>query len=115
MTLDAARGLLACPVCAAPLTVDAPGGPLACASGHAFDVAKQGYVNLLGARPPANADTAAMLAARERLLGAGLYDPIADAVAGRLARSATILEVGAGTGEHLVHSRLGRLSDQPGP
>ena len=62
--LDAARGLLACPVCAGAL--DVAERPVRCRSAHSFDVARQGYVNLLGSTPPANADTAAMVAARER-------------------------------------------------
>ncbi|WP_097677332.1 putative RNA methyltransferase [Nigerium massiliense] len=99
MTLSAARGLLACPVCGSAL------GPaeraLGCARGHRYDLAKQGYVNLLGSAPPANADTAAMVAARERFLATGHYRPIADAVAGRLAHSSVIAEVGAGTGYYL--------------
>jgi 23S rRNA (guanine745-N1)-methyltransferase len=38
-----------------------------CPAGHAFDVAKQGYLNLSGAAEPANADTPAMLDARARV------------------------------------------------
>lgn len=102
MTLDAARGLLACPRCARPLTVD--GATLACPTGHRFDVARQGYVNLAAGAPPAHADTAAMVAARGRFLASGLYDPIADRVATRIARAGarTVLEAGAGTGFYLA-------------
>ncbi len=97
MPLDAARGLLVCPLCAGPLTVD--GHEAACPAGHRFDVARQGYLNLLGAKPPANADTAPMVAARERFLGSGVYDRIADDVARRLSTTpGPLLEVGAGTG-----------------
>ena len=104
MSLDAARGLLACPACAAPLTADATGRSWACTNGHSFDVARQGYLNLLGAPPPANADTAEMVAARDRLLCSGLYDPIAEQVARRLAGAASVLEVGAGTGFYLARA-----------
>lgn len=102
MTLDAARGLLACPHCARPLTTSDAPGPVHCPSGHSFDVAKQGYLNLLGARPPANADTADMLTARDRVLASGLFNPIADQVAKRLASCSTIAEIGAGTGFYLA-------------
>lgn len=102
MGLDAARGLLACPVCAGALELGDTA--LTCPDGHAFDLARQGYVNLLGAKPPANADTADMVAARERVLVSGLYDRIADEVARRLAGANTVCEVGAGTGFYLGRS-----------
>ncbi|NUP02609.1 MAG: 23S rRNA methyltransferase, partial [Nonomuraea sp.] len=52
---------LICPVCRAD--VELAGGTLRCAQGHAFDVAKQGYVSLLvGSRPPGTADSPAMVA-----------------------------------------------------
>lgn len=90
---------LRCPVCQAALELVERA--LLCPSGHAFDVAKQGYVNLLGRGSPANADTAAMVAARDRFLTAGHYDPITRAVAGAVPGARRLLEVGAGTGHHL--------------
>lgn len=104
MTLDAARGLLRCPTCGASLAADADGRQVACPAGHAFDVAKQGYVNLLGARAPENADSAAMIDARERVLASGLYDPIASQVQRRLAGVQAVAEVGAGTGFYLARA-----------
>ncbi|MFI7701915.1 putative RNA methyltransferase [Nonomuraea sp. NPDC049480] len=71
---------LICPVCRADLRLGE--GALRCAGGHAFDVARQGYVSLLvGNRPPGTADSAAMVAARAEFLDAGHYAPLADAVA----------------------------------
>ena len=71
---------LACPVCAHEVRL--AGDTLRCAEGHAFDVAKQGYVSLLvGSRTPGTADSAAMVAARAEFLGAGHYAPLADALA----------------------------------
>lgn len=102
MSLDAARGLLACPRCGRPLLIEAAG--VGCDGGHRFDVARQGYLNLLGTRPPANADGADMVAARERVLAAGVFDPLAAQVARRLAQSPTVLEVGAGTGFYLARA-----------
>lgn len=50
---------------------------LVCEHGHSFDIARQGYVSLrTGSRTPVNADSAAMVTARERLLESGLYRPI---------------------------------------
>jgi len=93
---------LRCPHCAAPLTRTP--GALRCAAGHSFDIARQGYVNLLGRAAPANADTPAMLEARARFLAAGHYAPLADAVAAATAGAGRILEVGAGTGYYLARA-----------
>lgn len=90
-----------CPHCREPLTTE--GRTLRCAQGHSFDVARQGYVNLLGRAAPANADTAAMLDARARFLVSGHYDPLADAVAAAVDGD-RFLEVGAGTGFYLARA-----------
>ncbi|WP_420175668.1 putative RNA methyltransferase [Luteococcus sp. OSA5] len=107
MALDAALGLLACPTCAARLSRD--GGSLLCQQGHRFDIARQGHVNLLGRAAPANADTAQMVAARARFLGAGHYQPIVEALRSRVRQASRIVEVGAGTGHYLA----GVLDSQP--
>jgi len=110
--LDAALPLLACPVCACPLVRNE--AALVCPSRHRFDIARAGYVNLFGRATPANADTAAMVAAREAFLGTGAYEPIAEAVRGAvirhggLARAAgALVEVGAGPGYYLRHVATG--------
>ena len=92
--------LLRCPHCRGPLQHDER--TLACPAGHSFDVARQGYVNLLTHGQPKNADTPDMVAARERLLSAGHYRPITAAIADATGGRERILEVGAGTGHHLA-------------
>ncbi|HEY0718139.1 MAG TPA: 23S rRNA methyltransferase [Streptosporangiaceae bacterium] len=73
-------GLLVCPVCGASLVRAGP--VLRCAAGHSFDVARQGYVNLMpGGARPGTADTAGMVADRAAFLSAGHYAPLASAVA----------------------------------
>ena len=76
-----------------------------CAEGHAYDVARQGYLSLLaGARPPVG-DDADMVAARERVLGAGWFHPLTAALAQAAApgaRAGAIVDVGGGTGHHLA-------------
>lgn len=109
MSLAEVADLLACPSCAAHGDLDVPlrldGAALRCPAGHAYDVARQGHVNLLGRAAPPNADSAAMVAARERLLGIGAYDPIADALVDAVRRSEgdapAVLDVGAGPGWYL--------------
>lgn len=97
--LDDVLGLLRCPHCRQGLTRRE--STLCCPAGHSFDIARQGYVNLVGHAPPRNADTAAMVGARERFLATGHYQPIADAAAAELEGVRTIVEVGAGPGYYL--------------
>ncbi|WP_434742836.1 putative RNA methyltransferase [Micromonospora sp. SH-82] len=74
---------LRCPVCAEPLTEVTAGTArmLRCPSRHSFDVARQGYVNLLTGRAPHVGDTSEMVAARDDFLAAGHYEPLSAALA----------------------------------
>ncbi|MDP9135674.1 MAG: 23S rRNA methyltransferase, partial [Actinomycetota bacterium] len=64
--------LLRCPHCGGALELD--GGTGRCAAGHSFDVARQGYLNLLpGDARTGTADTATMVRARAQFLAAGHY------------------------------------------
>ncbi|MHA7293953.1 putative RNA methyltransferase [Arthrobacter sp. HLT1-21] len=99
--------LLRCPVCAGQLELSEAGRTLACAAGHRFDAAKQGYFNLLTGRGTAfQPDTAVMVQARSDFLGAGHYRPLQTAVADLAQRHAphprVILDAGAGTGYYLA-------------
>ena len=95
---DQVVDVLLCPICRQGLTRTV--GSLRCATGHAFDIARQGYVNLLGA---ATGDTAAMVADRAAFLAGGHYAPLADLVAEWAAGCADglVVDAGAGTGYHL--------------
>lgn len=107
MTLGAAAGLLACPHCAGELQLEPSAGR--CERGHSFDVARQGYLNLLAQAQPANADTPAMLAARGRVLASGVFDPLVNLVAQYARGSRRIVEVGSGTAHYLRRC----LADEP--
>ncbi|MEU5549515.1 MULTISPECIES: putative RNA methyltransferase [unclassified Micromonospora] len=74
---------LRCPVCADPLGEVSAGaaGTLTCPRRHSFDIARQGYVNLLAGRAPHGGDSAEMVAARADFLAAGHYDLISAALA----------------------------------
>jgi 23S rRNA (guanine745-N1)-methyltransferase len=93
---------LRCPVCASSLS--ATGTALRCDAGHSFDVARQGYVNLLTGQVPAGAETPEMISARAAFLGAGHYDFIAAAVADAAGAysSGLVVDAGAGTGHYLA-------------
>lgn len=73
---------LVCPLDALPLLAE--GNRWHCANGHSFDNARQGYVNLLpvqNKRSLAPGDSKEMVAARQRFLNAGYYQPLAEAIA----------------------------------
>lgn len=77
---------------------------LQCAGGHSFDVAKEGYVNLLPSHKKSSlapGDSAEMIAARRRVHEAHLYRPVHEAIASLLStylRPAGFLELGCGEG-----------------
>jgi 23S rRNA (guanine745-N1)-methyltransferase len=99
--LDEALELLRCPVCASALTRE--GGAVRCEQGHSFDVARQGYLSLgLGGSAPREGDTSAMVAARERFLAGGHFEPLVEALGEELAGAAPLVDVGAGTGWYLA-------------
>ncbi|MFC4058545.1 putative RNA methyltransferase [Planomonospora corallina] len=108
---------LVCPVCADRLEFGERA--LRCPAGHTFDVARQGYVSLLtGSRVPGTADSPQMVAAREAFLGAGHFDPLAEAVAEAVsaachAARAVVADAGAGTGHYLARA-LDRLPGAAG-
>lgn len=112
--LSAVLPLLACPHCVIGAGAGAAAGPAAtglelvdqatagCRNGHRFDIARQGYLSLLGSRARTDtADSADMVAARMAFLSAGHYAPIALAVAD-LSGDGPAVEIGAGTGYYLA-------------
>jgi len=93
-----------CPVCGLPLALEER--TLRCRLGHAVDVARQGYANLVVGGRTHPGDTAAMVAARDAFLGAGHYAPVAQAVADALSGGTLppgpVVDVGGGTGWYLA-------------
>ncbi len=111
--IDDALDLLACPHCAGALSRS--GGSVTCAKGHAFDVARSGYLSVLpGDAKLGSADTVGMVVAREAFLGAGHFEPLAEALAEEAERAlgdraerpglspGCIFDLGAGTGWYLA-------------
>lgn len=111
MGIDLLLPVLCCPTCRGPLQrIDRS---VVCPQHHRFDLARQGYLNLLGQAPPPHADNADMVAARLRFLEAGHYAPIVTAVsklAAQLPADSVWLEAGAGPGWYLQHL----LTEHPG-
>jgi len=101
------RTLLACTVraCGRPLTRDKR--QLVCAAGHSFDVARSGYVSLLqpqDRRSSAAGDSKEAVAARRRLLDAGVGRAAIDALVARalaIEGPLVAVDLGCGSGELL--------------
>ena len=93
-----------CPLCHQPLSREK--NSYICPQRHQFDMAKEGYVNLLPvqhkrARDPG--DSAEMMQARRAFLDAGHYQPLRDAIVGQLRerldeKAAAVLDIGCGEG-----------------
>lgn len=99
-----------CPHCEHPL--ERRDQSYGCASGHSFDVAREGYVNLVvGGRRAGgpSGDDDAMVRARRSVFDAGCYDPIIVAVAAAVAASGarTVLDAGCGEGTYLARACAG--------
>ena len=101
---------LRCPIDAAPLVMDELS--LICEHGHCYDVARQGYVNLLGSKDKQSkdpGDSKKMVSARAAFLGADFFQPLAnaclDVTLGYCSRVSdgqiTLMDVGCGDGYYL--------------
>src|SRR6476619_3217215 len=131
MAWDSAVPCLLCPLCNSRLV--RRGNSLVCASTHAFDIARDGYVHLLPMTRRAQhsvGDSKEMLRARRAFLSRDYFAPCSDAinrlVANHLASSAPllgsgdreaikILDVGCGEGYYLdrLRAHLRERLDQP--
>lgn len=90
-----------CPVCGCRLEKD--GGSLRCANGHCFDIAKQGYVNLLQSQKSSSkrhGDDKLMVKSRSDFLDKGYYNALADNITGMVGETASpdmhLLDLGCG-------------------
>ena len=110
--------ILICPHCGGDLRQN--GASLICSNGHTANIARQGYVSLLGSRSGTHtADSSAMLEARDRVLAGGLFQPVADAILGEIEKAGlddvegAIVDLGTGTGWYLARI-LDALPDRVG-
>ena len=98
-----------CPLCQLPLAQSPKA--YVCANNHQFDIAKEGYVNLMPAhhkRSKDPGDNKEMTQARRRFLNTGHYDPMRDRVA-QLCRQYLketqhqLLDIGCGEGYYTTY------------
>lgn len=102
---------LLCPLCGQPL--ERAERAYCCPNRHSFDIARQGYVNLLPVQQKRSlqpGDTKEQVLSRRTFLDGGFYTPIADALC-HLAKDCTgpILDVGCGEGYYssLLQQKIG--------
>ena len=104
--------MLTCPICQTPL--ERNNTIFECSQHHTFDIAKEGYVNLVTRKLSASVgDTKEMLQARRSFLDAGLYRPLSDALNAHVLNAlpqvqthhtdgeVTLLDAGCGEGYYL--------------
>lgn len=104
----------ACPICGQSLGLVQKS--YVCANGHCFDIAKQGYVNLLPVQQKKSkepGDSKAMLQARRRFLNHAYYEPLISAMASLLKAHSlsSLLDLGCGEG-YYAHKLKQSLQSQ---
>ena len=111
--------MLLCTVrdCRAPLTLE--DRRYVCANGHAFDLARSGYVNLLqpqDKRSKTPGDTPEAVAARRRFLERGHAAPLVERIVRSLPlrEGDALLDAGCGEGHHLAAFRRAYRVDAHG-
>ncbi|HEY2763023.1 MAG TPA: methyltransferase domain-containing protein, partial [Pseudonocardiaceae bacterium] len=114
MTTTATSTVFSCPVCGQPLS--RTGRSYRCVNGHTFDIAREGYINLLlpqhrRAKDPGYSKE--MIAGRRDFFAAGHYEPLAEGIA-ELVRSylptgggeRIVIDAGCGEGYYLRRLRI---------
>lgn len=113
-SLALVEDILRCPVCGVSMRVS--NAELKCVAGHSFDIARQGYVNFLGqSKFMKNADTAAMVDARQKMHSRPFFKDLSQQIAQtcdglrRTVPQPIIVEPGGGTGfyAHVVSQIVG--------
>lgn len=102
------KGLFRCPVCEKEMVVTRTNS-LICRDGHNFDLAKQGYINLLSKQGKSNYDKK-LFAARKVISNSGFFDPMREKISeliyevgsGEDWPTTGLLDAGCGEGSHLA-------------
>ena len=107
-----------CPVCGQHFFTD--NNVLVCPRNHSFDIAKEGYINLLQKKASKDHDNSQMaVESRRKFLGSGYYDILSDKLNAKILEylpkdsisQINVLDIGCGEGFYL--SRLNKfLSDK---
>ena len=106
--------IINCPVCSHLLIKEQ--NTYKCENNHTFDLAKEGYLNLLLNAKKTSGDSKEMMAARRDFLAKGYYEKLSDRVNQRLKKShltdQAILDIGCGEAT-TFHASKKRLLRKP--
>ena len=92
--------LFACPICKTNMAVREQGS-LCCEENHSFDIAKQGYVNMM-THAATSKYSKDLFESRYAIIASGLYDRLQAKISEKLVGVQTILDTGCGEGSHLA-------------
>lgn len=92
--------LLQCPICHEKMNVEET-GTVRCAQNHAFDMAKQGYVNMM-THPATSMYDKSLFEARKQVIDSELYRAVYDVILAELSGDIAVLDTGCGEGSHLA-------------
>lgn len=92
--------LFACPICQESMTIQEQ-GRMVCSANHSFDIAKQGYINML-THGAASKYSKELFESRKAVIDSGIYDKIEDKIIELIAPAQTVLDTGCGEGSHLA-------------
>lgn len=97
---------LICPVCSNPLLHD--GKTMHCEKNHSFDIAREGYLNLLMKKYSGLYQGSELFLSRRKVYNAGFFDPLIKACGDIIKNTsnASVLDAGCGEG-----SFLGKLNE----
>ena len=92
--------LFACPICKKKMDVREQGN-LCCEENHSFDIAKQGYVNMM-THAATSKYSRELFESRSAIIASGLYDRLEEAISKKIKGAKTVLDTGCGEGSHLA-------------
>jgi len=92
--------LFACPICQESMTIQEQ-GRMVCLANHSFDIAKQGYINML-THGAASKYSKELFESRKMVIDSGIYDEVEDKIIELIAPAQTVLDTGCGEGSHLA-------------
>lgn len=111
------ENMFMCPICKNEMSMN-EGYSLVCSNRHCFDLAKQGYINLLTKAVKVDYEQD-MLQSRRSICKEGFYNPLIDTLGEMIAalhsdndsERLSILDAGCGEGSHLIHT-VGNLEQR---
>lgn len=98
-TVNEYEEIFQCPICREAMQLSSL-GQLQCEKRHAFDIAKQGYLNFLQ-KPIQSMYSKELFEARYKVISSGLYDEVQQEIAS-IMDEGTVLDTGCGEGSHLA-------------